>query len=64
MLQFGIMDIIFSMDSVITAVGLVTQIPIMILAIVIAMIIMMLASKSIGDFVDRHPTIKMWPSAF
>lgn len=63
-IQIGIMDIIFSLDSVITAVGLVDQIPVMILAIVIAMIVMMVAAKSIGDFVDKHPTIKILALSF
>jgi predicted tellurium resistance membrane protein TerC len=63
-IQVGIMDIIFSLDSVITAVGLVDEIPIMVLAIVIAMIVMMVAAKSIGDFVDKHPTIKMLALSF
>lgn len=63
-IQIGIMDIIFSLDSVITAVGLVDQIPVMVLAIVIAMIVMVLAAKSIGDFVEKHPTIKMLALSF
>jgi predicted tellurium resistance membrane protein TerC len=63
-IQIGLIDIIFSLDSVITAVGLVTQVPIMIIAIVIAVIIMMFAAKTIGDFVDEHPTIKMLALSF
>lgn len=63
-IQIGIIDIIFSIDSVITAVGLVNQIPIMVLAIVIAVLIMMFAAKPIGEFVDEHPTIKMLALSF
>jgi len=55
LVQIALIDIIFSLDSVITAVGLVRQIPVMILAIVIAVGVMMFCAKAIGDFVDRHP---------
>jgi predicted tellurium resistance membrane protein TerC len=63
-IQIALIDIIFSLDSVITAVGLVNQLPIMILAIVISVFVMMFAAKSIGDYVDRHPTIKMLALSF
>jgi predicted tellurium resistance membrane protein TerC len=63
-LQIALIDIVFSLDSVITAVGLVTQVPIMVLAIVIAVLIMMVAAKFIGDFVDKHPTIKILALSF
>jgi len=62
--QITVVDIVFSLDSVITAVGMVSDIPVMVLAIVIAVAIMMFAAKPIGDFVDRHPTIKMLALAF
>jgi len=62
--QIAILDIIFSLDSVITAVGLVNQIPVMIAAIIIAIIVMMVSAKSIGDFVESHPTIKMLALSF
>lgn len=62
--QIAILDIIFSLDSVITAVGLVNQLPIMITAIIIAIIVMMISAKSIGDFVESHPTIKMLALSF
>ena len=62
--QIAIIDIIFSLDSVITAVGLVDQVPVMVAAIVIAVLVMMLAAKAIGDFVDRHPTIKILALSF
>jgi predicted tellurium resistance membrane protein TerC len=64
LIQIAIIDIVFSLDSVITAVGLAKDIPVMILAIMIAVLIMMVSSKAIGDFVDRHPTIKMLALSF
>lgn len=64
LLQIAIIDIVFSLDSVITAVGLVTHIPVMVIAIVLSVIIMMFASKPIGDFVDLHPSIKMLALSF
>jgi predicted tellurium resistance membrane protein TerC len=64
LVQIAILDIVFSLDSVITAVGLVSDIPIMVVAIVIAVLIMMVAAKSIGEFVDNNPTIKMLALAF
>jgi len=63
-LQIAIIDMVFSLDSVITAVGLVQHIEVMIAAVVVSMIVMMLAAKSIGEFVDRHPTIKMLALSF
>jgi len=62
--QIAIIDIVFSLDSVITAVGMVSEVPVMVLAIVIAVGVMMFAAKPIGDFVDAHPTIKMLALAF
>src|SRR5262249_34249214 len=62
--QIALIDIVFSLDSVITAVGLVQELAVMMIAIVLAIIVMMLAAKSIGEFVDRHPTIKMLALAF
>jgi predicted tellurium resistance membrane protein TerC len=64
LVQIAFIDIIFSLDSVITAVGLVRQIPVMVLAIVIAVGVMMFCAKAIGDFVDRHPTLKMLALSF
>ncbi len=63
-IQIAIIDIVFSLDSVITAIGLVNQIPVMVTAIVIAIGVMMFAAKPIGDFVDAHPTIKMLALSF
>lgn len=59
LVQIAILDIVFSLDSVITAVGLVEHVSIMAIAIILAVVVMLMAAKSIGDFVDRHPTIKM-----
>ena len=63
-LQIAIIDIVFSLDSVITAVGLVNEIPVMVTAILIAIGVMMFAAKPIGEFVDSHPTIKMLALSF
>lgn len=64
--QIGLLDIVFSLDSVITAVGLVPldQYPIMAAAIIIAILLMLFAAKPVGDFVARHPTVKMLALAF
>lgn len=62
--QIGVLDIIFSLDSVITAVGLVDQVPVMIAAIVAAVLVMMWAAGPVGAFVERHPTIKMLALSF
>ena len=58
------LDIVFSFDSILTAVGLVNHILIMILAVVISMLVMLAAAKSVSDFVNRHPTIKMLALSF
>jgi predicted tellurium resistance membrane protein TerC len=63
-LQIAILDIVFSLDSVITAVGLVSQVSLMAVAIIIAVGVMMFAAKSIGDFVESHPTVKILALAF
>ncbi|HTP06180.1 MAG TPA: TerC family protein [Nitrospirota bacterium] len=62
--QIALLDIIFSLDSVITAVGLVKNVEVMILAIVVAIVVMMFSSGAIGDFVEKHPTIKMLALSF
>jgi predicted tellurium resistance membrane protein TerC len=62
--QIGIIDIVFSLDSVITAVGLVDELAVMITAILIAVGVMILAAKPIGDFVDAHPTFKLLALSF
>ncbi len=64
LIQIAILDVVFSLDSVITAVGLAEEIMVMILAIVLAVLVMMAAAKAIGNFVDEHPTIKMLALSF
>jgi predicted tellurium resistance membrane protein TerC len=64
LLQIAVIDIVFSLDSVITAVGMVSEVAVMVLAIVVAVGVMMFAAKPIGDFVDGHPTIKMLALSF
>ena len=63
-IQIAIIDIVFSLDSVITAVGMVSDIPVMIAAIVVAVLIMMWSSGAISDFIDRHPSLKMLALSF
>ena len=63
-IQIGILDIVFSLDSVITAVGLVDEISIMVAAVLVAVLIMLIAAKPIGDFVHRHPSIKVLALSF
>jgi predicted tellurium resistance membrane protein TerC len=62
--QIAIIDIVFSLDSVITAVGMVDQIGVMVAAVVASVGVMLLAAKPIGEFVDRHPSIKVLALAF
>ena len=62
--QIMILDIVFSLDSVITAVGMADHLTIMVLAVVISVGIMMLAASRVSDFVEGHPTIKMLALAF
>jgi predicted tellurium resistance membrane protein TerC len=63
-IQIMIIDLVFSLDSVITAVGMVDQVSIMVIANLIALGIMLAASGAIAGFVDRHPTIKMLALSF
>jgi predicted tellurium resistance membrane protein TerC len=63
-IQIALLDIIFSLDSVITAVGMANQLWVMITAVVIAVIIMITAADSIANFVERHPTVKMLALSF
>ena len=62
--QIVMLDIVFSFDSVITAIGLVNQLPIMVVAIIIAVIVMIFVSGSISRFIERHPTVKMLALSF
>lgn len=63
-LQIAVIDIVFSLDSVITAVGLVDNVPVMVAAIVIAIVVMMLAAGTISDFIDKNPTLKILALSF
>ena len=63
-LQIAIIDIVFSLDSVITAVGMVRDIPVMVAAIVLAVLVMLFASNPVGEFIDHNPTIRMLALAF
>jgi predicted tellurium resistance membrane protein TerC len=62
--QILVMDLVFSLDSVITAVGMVDQLSIMVTAVVIAMVIMLVAAGPVGGFVTRHPSVKMLALSF
>ena len=62
--QIAIIDIVFSLDSVITAVGLVDNVPVMVAAIIISVIVMMLSAGTISDFIDKHPSLKMLALSF
>ncbi|HEX9838323.1 MAG TPA: TerC family protein [Anaerolineales bacterium] len=62
--QIMLLDIVFSLDSVITAVGMVDELPIMIAAVIIAAVAMVFTSTPLGNFVERHPTIKMLALSF
>ena len=63
-LQIMVIDIVFSLDSIITAVGMVDQVEIMIAAVITSVGLMMLFARSIGEFVSNHPTIKMLALSF
>jgi len=63
-LQIGLLDIVFSLDSVITAVGMAREVVIMITAVIIAVIIMMLAATPLSNFVNHHPTVKILALSF
>jgi len=64
LLQIVLLDLVFSLDSVITAVGMVDQIGVMIAAVVIALLVMMISSGVIASFIERHPTVKMLALSF
>ena len=63
-IQIGLIDIVFSLDSVFTAVGLAEHVEIMVAAIVVAVFVMMFLARPINEFIDRHPTIKMLALSF
>jgi predicted tellurium resistance membrane protein TerC len=62
--QILLLDLVFSLDSIITAVGLVDQVYIIVIAIVVSMGVMLVFAKSISDFIDKHPTMKLLAVAF
>jgi predicted tellurium resistance membrane protein TerC len=62
--QILVLDLVFSLDSVITAVGMVDRVGIMIAAVIVAVGVMLVSAKSIGEFVERHPTVKMLALSF
>jgi predicted tellurium resistance membrane protein TerC len=62
--QILLLDVVFSLDSVITAVGMVEQIEVMVAAVVIAVVVMLVSAGAISDFVERHPTVKMLALSF
>jgi len=62
--QIAVIDLVFSLDSIITAVGMVDEIPVMVAAVVAAVLLMMVAAGPIGRFVSRHPTVKMLALSF
>jgi predicted tellurium resistance membrane protein TerC len=63
-IQILLLDIVFSLDSVITAVGMAEDVAVMIIAVVLAVAVMMFSAGAISDFVDRHPTVKMLALSF
>lgn len=63
-IQIAIIDIVFSLDSVITAVGMVSNVPVMVAAIVVAVLVMMACAGAISGFIDRHPSLKMLALSF
>ena len=64
LIQIVLLDIVFSLDSVITAVGMVDELGVMVTAVIIAVGFMMLFAKPISEFVERHPTVKMLALSF
>lgn len=64
LVQVALLDIVFSLDSVITAVGMAEHLAVMMLAVILGIIVMMLAAKAIGEFIENNPTVKMLALAF
>lgn len=62
--QIAVLDIVFSLDSVITAVGVADHVDVMIAAVVIAIVVMMVAAETVSGFIERHPTVKMLAMSF
>jgi predicted tellurium resistance membrane protein TerC len=63
-LQIAVLDVVFSLDSVITAVGMAQHLPVMVAAMVVAVAVMLVFAGAVGDFVERHPTVKMLALSF
>ena len=63
-IQIMLLDIVFSLDSVITAVGMVDYVPVMVVAMVIAVVVMLIGAKPVGDFVNKHPSMKILALSF
>ena len=64
LLQIALIDIVFSLDSVITAIGMANDVPVMVIAMLISVVVMLVFARAIGDFVERHPTIKILALSF
>jgi predicted tellurium resistance membrane protein TerC len=64
LVQIALIDIVFSLDSVITAVGMARDIPVMVMAVIAAVMVMMYAARPLGEFIDRHPTVKVLALSF
>ena len=62
--QIIVLDVVFALDSIITAVGMTDLLPVMIIAVVVAMVVMLVAANPVGDFVNDHPTVKMLALSF
>ena len=62
--QIIFLDVVFALDSIITAVGMTDLLPVMVIAVVIAMVVMLVAANPVGDFVNNHPTVKMLALSF
>src|SRR6185312_7497050 len=62
--QIVVLDVVFSLDSVITAVGMASALWVMATAIIIAVVMMLIASRPLADFIERHPTVKMLALSF
>ncbi len=64
LIQIMLLDVVFSLDSVITAIGMVDELEIMVIAVVMAMIVMIIFANPVGEFVEKHPSIKILALAF
>ncbi len=62
--QISLLNLVFSIDSIVTAIGMANEIWVMAVAIILSMLVMLLAARPVGDFVERHPTVKMLALAF